>query len=45
MLELRRIPNTTDVLAIYEVTVDSDGDLEGYRRLHRYVRGRPGRTR
>jgi len=42
VLELRRIPNTTDVLATYEVTVDSDGDLEGYKRLHRYVRGTPG---
>lgn len=42
VLELRRIPNTTDVLAIYEVTVDSDGELEGYRRLQRYVRGTPG---
>jgi hypothetical protein len=42
VLELRRIPNTTDVLAIYEVTMDGDGDLEGYRRLQRYVRGTPG---
>ncbi|HSU75346.1 MAG TPA: gas vesicle protein GvpO [Terrabacter sp.] len=42
VLELRRIPNTTDVLAAYEVTVDSDGELEGYRRLRRYVRGTPG---
>ena len=42
VLELRRIPNTTDVLATFEVTVDNDGDLEGYKRLHRYVRGTPG---
>ena len=42
VLELSRIPNTTDVLASYEVTVDSDGELEGYKRLHRYVRGTPG---
>jgi hypothetical protein len=39
VLELRRVPNTTDVLASYEVLVDSDGELEGYRRVHRYVRG------
>jgi len=45
VLELRRIPNTTDVLAIYELTVDSDGELEGYRRRHRYVRGTPGDDR
>ena len=39
---MRRIPDTTDVLALYEVDVDSDGDLEGYRRLRRYARGVPG---
>lgn len=39
VVELRRIPNTTDVLATYEVLVDSDGDLEGYRRVRRYSRG------
>jgi hypothetical protein len=38
-VELRRIPDTTDVLAIYEVTVDSRGDLQGYRRIDRYSRG------
>jgi hypothetical protein len=42
VLELRRVPSTTDVLALYEVTVDSRGDLEGYTRLQRYVRGAPG---
>jgi hypothetical protein len=42
VLELRRIPSTTDVLATYEVAVDEDGDLVGYRRLSRYVRGAPG---
>ena len=42
VLEVRRIPETTDLLALYEVTVDEDGDLEGYRRLRRYVRGTPG---
>ena len=42
VLELSRIPNTTDVLATYEVEVDSDGELLEYRRVHRYVRGVPG---
>lgn len=42
VLELSRIPNTTDVLATYEVEVDSDGELMEYRRVHRYVRGVPG---
>ena len=39
VLELRRIPATTDVLAIYEVSVNSAGELEEYRRRGRYVRG------
>jgi hypothetical protein len=39
---VRRIPDTTDVLALYEVTLDEDGELEGYRRLRRYGRGTPG---
>lgn len=39
VLEMRRVPNTTDVLAVYEVSLDRDGDLTGYRRVHRYVRG------
>jgi hypothetical protein len=42
VLEVRRIPNTTDVLALYEVTTDERGDLLGYRRLRRYTRGAPG---
>ena len=39
--EVRRIPDTTDVLGLYEVQVDSDGELLGYRRQQRYVRGAP----
>ena len=42
VVEVRRIPNTTDVLALYEVTTDERGDLLGYRRLRRYARGTPG---
>lgn len=42
VVEVRRIPDTTDVLALYEVTLDEDGELEGYRRLRRYGRGSPG---
>jgi hypothetical protein len=43
VVEGRRIPNTADVLAEYSVTVDSEGDLTGYSRLSRYVRGRATR--
>jgi hypothetical protein len=39
VLELQRIPTTTDVLATYEVSLDSSGEMEGYRRIRRYVRG------
>ena len=42
VLELRRVPSTTDVLATYEVTLDEQGELEGYQRRARYVRGAPG---
>ena len=38
-VELRRVPNTTDVLATYEILLDADGELQGYRRLERYSRG------
>ena len=38
-VELRRVPSTTDVLATYEVLVDSRGELQGYRRVGRFSRG------
>jgi Gas vesicle synthesis protein GvpO len=39
VVEIRRIPDTQDVLAIYEVRVDHGGDLLSYRRTRRYARG------
>jgi len=41
VVELRRIPDTTDVLALYEVQTDAHGGLESYKRVRRYVRGVP----
>jgi hypothetical protein len=38
VLELARIPATTDVLALYEVTMDGGGEVSGYRRVKRYLR-------
>jgi hypothetical protein len=38
LLEVERIPQTTDVLGSYEVTVDQRGEVTGYRRLRGYVR-------
>lgn len=39
VLELERIPSTTDVLATYVVQLDESGTLHGYRRTGRFVRG------
>jgi Gas vesicle synthesis protein GvpO len=39
VLELERIPNTTDVLATYVVQLDGNGALRGYRRTGRFARG------
>ena len=38
VLELHRIPPTTDVLGAYIATIDEGGDLTGYRRRRRYTR-------
>ena len=38
VLELRRVPETTDVLASYLVELDPDGNLVAYERLRRYAR-------
>ena len=42
VVEMERIPNTTDVLGTYEVTVDRKGELTGVRRTRRYPRGAAG---
>ncbi len=39
VVESHRIPDTTDVLAIYEVRLDRGGRLLSYRRTRRYARG------
>jgi hypothetical protein len=40
VIEDRRIPSSTDLLATYEAELDIDGDLLSYRRMRRYTRGR-----
>jgi hypothetical protein len=40
VVEDRRIPSSSDILAIYEADVDSEGELASYRRVRRYPRGR-----
>jgi hypothetical protein len=38
VVEVRRVPETTDVLASYRVELDERGDLLSYRRVRRYHR-------
>ncbi len=40
VVEDRRIPSSTDILATYETELDLDGELVSYRRVRRYTRGR-----
>src|SRR4051812_15062577 len=40
VVESHRIPETTDILAVYELVAARNGELLSYRRLNRYVRGR-----
>ncbi|MEU4998042.1 gas vesicle protein [Streptomyces sp. NPDC021622] len=40
VLELARIPDTMSLLASYQVDLDPQGGLTGYRRIRRYERGR-----
>ena len=39
VVEDRRVPSSTDILATYEVELDSGGELVSYRRAKRYTRG------
>jgi hypothetical protein len=41
VVENRRVPESSDLLAEYEVVLDRDGDLVSYERGSRYERGRP----
>ena len=45
VLEVRRIPSTTDVLALYEIDASAEGALQGYRRLGALRPGIPGEGR
>jgi len=40
VIEDRRVPSSTDVLASYEVHIGPAGELDSYRRVRRYSRGR-----
>jgi len=38
LIELKRIPEATDVLATYETLLDDEGNLIRYQRTRRYYR-------
>lgn len=42
VVELRRIPDAADVLGTYVLDLDEQGNLVGYRRARRYLRGQVG---
>lgn len=39
LIELKRIPEATDVLATYQVLLDDEGNVIRYQRTQRYYRG------
>ena len=39
LVELRRVPSTSDVLATYEAILNAEGEMETYKRLRRFLRG------
>ena len=42
LVELKRIPSTTDVLGVYDVELDDNGTVHNYHRTNRYVRSQGG---
>jgi len=38
MIEMKRIPEATDMLATYETLSDEEGNLINFRRTRRYLR-------
>ena len=38
MIDLKRIPESTDVLESYEAVLDDDANLVSYQRIRRYLR-------
>ncbi|MBH5338187.1 gas vesicle protein [Streptomyces pactum] len=43
VVEVARVPETMSLLALYEISLDHDGMLTGYRRVRRYERARGDR--
>lgn len=41
LVELARVPETTNIMGCYRVKLDGDGDVVEYNRVRRYHRGQP----
>jgi hypothetical protein len=39
VVETHRIPDSADIIAMYEANIDDEGELVSYRRVGRYLRG------
>ena len=39
LIELKRIPESSDILATYDTLLDEKGTLIRYKRVRRYLRG------
>ena len=44
VVEMERVPRSTDLMASYRVEVDNGGELMGYERVARYYRNQAGGT-
>lgn len=44
LIEMKRIPESNDVLGTYETLLDDEGNLVSYKRTSRYHRGDVGAT-
>lgn len=42
VVELERVPRSTDIMASYRVDLDEDGELASYERVGRYYRNAAG---
>lgn len=42
VVETHKIPETADLMALYDVDLDSSGEFTGHRRVRRYSRGQGG---
>jgi len=39
--ELQRVPDTQDLVGVYDVSLDGDGDLVGFDRMFSRIKGQP----